>query len=189
MFLFALLLSFASVSVAAPVYPETCSYAPVGNGEFHAVQGCTRLKNGKPQLSARVLADLFYDAQGLAQVWVNGAWHWVRRDGGAAAVVTMDNGADPFQEGFSRGLTASGMVYYNPGLVPVLSTPYDWAWPFEQGLAVVCSACVRQRSPDGEHNDVVGGQWGVIDRSGKLLEPLTGDRAAVWARWAAMQRH
>jgi len=52
----------------------------------------------------------------------------------------------------------------------VIKPEYDFAFPFRDGVAIVCNACFS--AAEGEHKNVVGGKWDLIDRAGKVVVPL-----------------
>ena len=52
----------------------------------------------------------------------------------------------------------------------VIMPEYDFAFPFINGMAIVCNDC-RSES-DGEHKVMVGGRWGVINKVGMVILPL-----------------
>ena len=114
--------------------------------------------------------------RGLAEVRVPGTGVlWARPDGLALPVFILDNGADPFEQGLVRSLRGGKVAFYDRRLRPVLATDYDWAFPFNaRGQALVCRGC---RSDGREPSSMVGGAWGLIDRAGRVVLPLTEDDA------------
>lgn len=155
-------------SLVTPTADLPCTYLSKSQQELHQVQACASLKNGQPVLDSAVLSDLLFDAaeDGLAQVHVNKVWHWVRPDGDMRAVLTFDNGADPFSEGLTRGPGTKGVAYYDRRLQQALDLPYAWGMPFQDGYALVCADCEASMAT-GEHRELAGQTWGVIDRAGK----------------------
>jgi hypothetical protein len=99
---------------------------------------------------------------GLASIYVD-QWYKVRRDGGAAPVMTVDNWAEPFSDGRARSQVGGKIGYIDRYLKLVVPARYDGAFPFERGVAVVCVGC--KLVSDGEHTHYEGGMWGCIDRS------------------------
>jgi len=157
-------------SLVTPVADLPCTYLSKSQQELHQVSACASLENGQPVLNSAVFADLLFDEKegGLAQIHVNKAWHWVRPDGHMQAVLTFDNGADPFSDGLTRGPGTQGVAYFDRNLQRVLDLPYAWGMPFQDGHALVCVDCVESVSA-GEHRERVGDTWGVIDRAGKAV--------------------
>lgn len=134
--------------------------------EMEAHPGCAVLdEDGRPEISPDHLAAAHY-VDGLASMFIDGAWYYVRSDGLSVRVLTYDNGPDPWSEGLVRSRRNGKIVYLNQELEVVIPPRYDWGWPFEDGRALVCLGC-RLAEPEGEHRPVVGGTWGYIDTSGK----------------------
>ncbi|WP_183004269.1 hypothetical protein [Achromobacter sp. UMC71] len=176
------LLALAPVPVQAPdaAFDLKCLHATKGaGGEFEFTEHCARREAGRLRFNPAVLRHMAFDADGLSAVAVDG-WSWVRADGVSAPVITFDNGPDDFVAGLARGRQAGGaMVYYDKRLDVALATPYTWVEPFIEGLAAVCARCRFEPDASGEHFEAVGGQWGAIDRSGKLVLPLRDDAASL----------
>lgn len=182
MLIAALLTSLALSSGNAADYDLPCFYADKeADGSLERVEHCARATEESVEFRPAVLSRMDFGDDGLSPATANGSWHWVRPDGRAVAVLTYDNGADDFDEGLARGRWAGGMAFYDKQLNRVLATPYDWVERFEGGLAVVCQGCRTERTPDGEHSYVVGGEWGAIDRQGRLVLPLRRDAMSVRA--------
>ncbi|MNU27920.1 hypothetical protein D3C71_163220 [compost metagenome] len=180
MFIAALLSSLALASGNAAGYGLPCFYAEKGaGGSLEYAEHCARPAGESVAFRPDVLARMDFAGDGLSPATANGSWHWVRPDGYAVAVVTFDNGADDFEAGLTRGPWQGGMAYYDKQLNRVLATPYDWVDRFSGGLAAVCKGCRLERTPDGEHSYVVGGEWGAIDRQGRLVLPLRPDAASL----------
>ena len=115
-----------------------------------------------------------FDRDGLGALAIAGQWYYVKRDGRMLPVVSFDNGPDYFEEGLTRSLQPGGMAWYDRNFRQVIAPRYDWGSPFHKGRAEVCRGCVES-APDGDgHRSMVGGEWGVIDRSGREVEPLKG---------------
>lgn len=146
----------------------SCAYLSKSQEGPHKAHGCVTLENGLPVLSDHVLSDLLLDEgeRGLGQVHMHGFWHWVRTDGYMLAVLTFDNGADPFSESLTRGAGTVGIAYYNRELQRILDLPYAYGMPFREGYALVCEDC-RQSITTAEHSTPIGDTWGVIDPLGR----------------------
>ena len=158
-------------ATAAAGADHGCSYA--ATGEMRQVEHCASLDAaGQVHLKHDVRAALHYDANGLASVYIDGGgWHYLTRDGRAAPVMSMDNGADPFVDGRARSPVGGKIGFIDRHLVLVIPARYDGALPFEGGRAEVCIGCTL--APEGEHSAYVGGRWGCIDRHGRERGPLT----------------
>lgn len=157
-----------------------CTYA--SEGEFAEHETCAGYtESGELTLAPEHLQAATAD-QEQADVLVNGQWHYVRADGRSLAVVTYDNGPDYFSEGLVRARRDGKIGYYDERLEPVVAPRYDWGWPFEGGLALVCSGCEEYRPPGDEHTQRVGGSWAVIDTQGNEVIGFSKDRESVAAR-------
>ena len=138
--------------------------------------------DGRPRLQRSYLARLRYDRDGLASVMLFNAtdtrkyqWYYVRRGVIPVPVESMDNGPDYFEDGLARARVGGKIGYINRKLNLVIPATYDGAYPFRDGVAVVCTACTIEYDrtvTEGERSWYVGGQWGRIDRRGRLVSPF-----------------
>jgi WG repeat protein len=145
-------------------------------------QCATTGSDGKPLLKPSYLARLRYDRHGLASVKLFNAtdkrkarWFYVRRGGVSVPVETMDNGPDYFEDGLARSPVEGKIGYIDRKLNLVIPAAYDGAYPFRDSVAVVCTDCtiVYDRAiSEGEHSSYAGGQWGRIDRRGRVVSPF-----------------
>ncbi|MCR9142957.1 MAG: WG repeat-containing protein [bacterium] len=100
---------------------------------------------------------------------------WAMIDARGAVFVrpfVFDNGPDPYRQALARFVDERGrMGFFNSAGEIEIPAAYDFAEPFEKsGTAAVCMKC--ELKAEGEHRVVVGGEWGRIDRSGKLTAPI-----------------
>jgi len=138
--------------------------------------------DGRPRLKRSYLARLRYHRDGLASVMLFNAtdarkyqWYYVRRGVIPVPVESMDNGPDYFEDGLARARVGSKIGYVNHKLNLVIPATYDGAYPFRDGVAVVCTACTIEYDrtvTEGERSWYVGGQWGRIDRRGRVVSPF-----------------
>jgi hypothetical protein len=141
--------------------------------------------DGQPRLTRSYLARLRYDRDGLASVMLFNAtdtrkyqWYYVRRGVMPVAVDSMDNGPDIFEDGLARARVGGKVGYIDRKLNLVIPATYDGAYPFRDGVAVVCTACTYFSDPtatEGERGWYRGGQWGRIDRRGRVVSPFRSD--------------
>ena len=146
--------------------------------------------DGRPRLQRSYLARLRYDRDGLASVMLFNAtdtrkyqWYYVRRGVIPVPVESMDNGPDYFEDGLARARVGDKVGYIDRKLNLVIPATYDGAYPFRDGVAVVCTACTYFSDPtatEGERGWYRGGQWGRIDRRGRVVSPFRS--------WEAYQR-
>lgn len=158
---------------AASAYPLACAYF---RRDLDQYAHCARREGGMVRVAPAHAARMHFE-RGLAELRVPGiGCLWVRRDGLALPVFTLDNGPDPFAQGLVRHWREGKVAFSDRRLRLVLATPYDWAFPFNaRGEALVCEGC---RSDGREPGSMVGGRWGLIDRTGRLVMPLQDGEAA-----------
>jgi len=170
MFALALAIAVQTLGPTTGRAPLDCAYAPSGSGELSTFKHCASIDaKGQVHFARRRLERMAYDERGLASVYVRG-WRYVARSGRSAAVMTFDNGPDPFASGLARSPAGKTVGYIDRSLRTVIPARFDGAYPFENGLAVVCNGC--RTVADGEHSTYVGGSWGCIDRRGRFVVAL-----------------
>jgi hypothetical protein len=138
--------------------------------------------DGRPRLKRSFLARLRYDRDGLASAMLfvetdkqKFQWYYVRRGVIPVPVESMDNGPDNFEDGLARARLGSKIGYIDRKLNLVIPATYDGAYPFRDGVAVVCTACTYvsdTTATEGERGGYAGGQWGRIDRRGRVVSPF-----------------
>jgi len=114
--------------------------------------------------------NLYFDKHGLASIVFDGVIFYVSKNGKVVRTHFFDNGADYFVEGVARTIAADKFGFIDKGLNVVIKPEYDFAFPFSGGVAVVCNACFIVA--EGEHKSVDGGEWGLINKAGKVVVPL-----------------
>jgi hypothetical protein len=95
--------------------------------------------------------------------------YFVNRSGKTAPAFPFDNGPDYFVEGLARTVKDGKVGFVDADLNVVIAPVWDFASPFEHGVAAVCTGCVQVA--EGEHHRYRGGKWGSIDRRGKIVSP------------------
>jgi hypothetical protein len=171
-------------SVAGPMAKPDygCTYSPKSKsaramGDILDFEHCARADAaGHFHLKPRHLQALDFDRHGLASVYIDGGWYYVRREGRLAPVMAMDNGAEPFSEGLARSPVGGKIGFIDLHLALVIAAKYDGALPFERGGAEVCIDC--KLVSHGEHSAYEGGRWACIDRQGHERVPFSPDRVA-----------
>jgi hypothetical protein len=142
---------------------------------------CCILADGSLQVQPRHLHSMLYDEQGLATLHVPDIGvAYVTRDGTTAWMYPFDNGADYFVEGLARTVKGSKIGFVDPSLDTVIEPVWDFAFPFEDGLAIVCEGCRPvPTSEHDEHSEVLGGRWGLIDRTGQVVVEVIHTRESL----------
>ncbi len=163
----------AGQDAAAAGYPLACAYF---RRDLDRYEHCARREGGMVRVAPAHVARMHFE-RGLADLRIpTVGCLWARRDGLALPVFMLDNGPDPFEQGLVRSLREGKVAFYDRRLRLVLATPYDWAFPFNaRGEALVCEGC---RSDGRAPSAMVGGRWGLIDRTGRIVMPLREGEAA-----------
>lgn len=170
----ALIATAVLASHALPAWVAEAATFPLACRNVHAdldrYAHCARRDGVMVRIDPAYLARMrFY--RGLTEIIVDGVgWLWARRDGLALPVFIHDNGPDAFASGLVRGWHAGKVAFHDRRLRRVLTTTYDWSFPFNaRSEALVCQGC---RSDGRVPSSMVGGLWGLIDRRGRLAMPL-----------------
>ena len=116
----------------------------------------------------------------VSSIVIEDLWLYVITSGKTAPAFLFDNGADYFVEGLARTPRNGKIGFVDQELAEAIPPQWDFAFPFESGLAVVCNGCTLE--PVGEHTEVVGGEWGYIDSQGILVAPCTHKRDELPSR-------
>ncbi|MEM7351568.1 MAG: WG repeat-containing protein [Acidobacteriota bacterium] len=122
-----------------------------------------------------------FDEDGLATIHAPAAGiAYINREGKTAWAFPFDNGADYFVEGLARTRRDWKLGFINKSLDVVVEPVWDFAFPFEGGVAIVCQGCKRVPvCPGCEHLKVVDGLWGYIDRQGQIVVPVSHSQEAL----------
>ncbi len=125
---------------------------------------------GDALVSGKVIASASYDENGLAFLLSPVGVFYFTRSGLARRTLHFDNGPDYFKEELARTERNGKVGFFDRKLSIVIEPRYDFAFPFHNGLAVVCNGCTRKKS--GEHTALVGGKWGAINTRGEIVRPI-----------------
>ena len=153
-----------------------CGYTPKRTGQhvnpgWEIFEDCASYEDGVLKIAREHLTNLNFGNLDIASFYCPDQFFYVKPDGRYLSVIAYDNGADPYQEGLTRSLLEGKIAYYNLDFELVLAPGYDWAWPFENGRALVCKGCTAKPVEDG-HQALTGGLWGYIDRQGEVVIPV-----------------
>ncbi len=127
-------------------------------------------------VTPRSTAPVLHSVHGVTMTIEEGEWACFDKSGRRlATILRFDNGPDYAVEGFIRYKDGSKIGFVDEACKIRIGAARDFAFPFSDGLAVVCEGCRSQS--DGEHEMMTGGQWGYIDRTGRVVVPLIYESA------------
>jgi hypothetical protein len=135
----------------------------------------------------------------LVGVLKNGSVQRITRDGKSKFTSAFfDNGPDYYEEGLARFIYNGKVGFHDVKGNEVIAPAYGFASPFRDGLAHVCNGChaeypqkptyvplsaaICQGPREPMYLSIVGGKWGMIDATGKIVVPL------VYASFEEMQQ-
>lgn len=160
-------------------WPLACAFIPVEESTDQVAQCARRDPGGDTVVRPDVAAE--HAPPGVVSaVVVDGTLLYVISSGKTAPALWFDNGTDYFVEGLARTVRNGKVGFVDEELAEVVPPSWDFAFPFESGLAVVCSGCTSR--PVGEHSEMVGGEWGYIDSKGRVVVPLIHSRDELPSR-------
>ena len=169
-----LLIALSGYVSAANLQP--CAFTPKQTEqnpypEIEVFHHCASYQNKHLEITDKHWRKLNFNENQLTTLFTQGQYFYLKPDRSYLPVITYDNGADYFQEGLTRSLLNGKIAFYNHDFELVLATDFDWAWPFQDGVARVCRGCVVTQVNE-EHTGLTGGVWGYIDKQGNMIEPL-----------------
>jgi len=139
--------------------------------EWEILKGCASYENGVLKIAKEHMENLNFGELNTARFFASEQHFYVKPDGKFLPVIFYDNGADSYQEGLTRSLLNGKIAYFNINFELILAPNYDWAWPFQEGRALVCKGCTLTPVEDG-HTALEGGVWGYINKEGKEVVPV-----------------
>ena len=119
-------------------------------------------------VSPTYLEQLDFKGEELISVFKNNNFYYIRKDGKEMQTLSYDNGADPFSDGLARTKINGKIGFFNTNLDIILKPIYDFAFPFYNGTAEICTGC--QEKQEGEHSMLDGGKWQKINRKGLIID-------------------
>ncbi|TGK49208.1 WG repeat-containing protein [Leptospira kanakyensis] len=81
-----------------------------------------------------------------------------------------DNGPDYYSEKLARFVENGKFGFFDSHCKKQIPASYDFVFPFVNGFSIVCNGCKLQ--PEDEHSRIVGGKYGAINKTGKLVIPI-----------------
>jgi hypothetical protein len=133
---------------------------PIPNKKNHSFHAST--------VSKEYLKTLDFKGKELIVVPIDNHFYYIHKSGKKMLTLTYDNKADAFQDGLARTKVNGKIGFFNRNLEVVLPPVYDFAFPFHNGKAEICTGC--QEKSDGENSMLDGGTWKKIDRNGLVIE-------------------
>lgn len=154
-------------------WPLSCDFYPPTEGE---IPYCARLGDDD---EFTIRPDIFppnSPPESIHAILVGRDILFALPSGRTARALLFDNGPDYFSEGLARTVLDAKVGFVNERLEVVIPRIWDFAFPFEGGLARVCLGCSRVLSPHSEHTEIRGGAWGYIDHTGQIAVPVVHAR-------------
>lgn len=163
---------------------KPCIYLPVDELEPIQVDNCIdfvewekRPNNSDALITKYVAMTATYDSDDIAYLSSEFGPFYFLKSGLARKTIYYDNGPDYFQEGFARTSWNGKIGFIDKKLTIIIPPSYDFAFPFQDGVSLVCNGCKQQA--DGEHTEMVGGKWGFINISGNVVIPISYSKQAA----------
>lgn len=143
---------------------------PYEDGDFWGYKN----KAGKIVIPPKYAMAQGFNKHGIASVVYQRKWIYINTKGEKVAeAFNYDNGPDYLSDGLSRIINEEGKIGFMDEKGKTIIPPqFDFAEPFEKGKSRVCRGCKIDFKKD-EHGEIVGGDWGVINKKGKLIVPYT----------------
>ena len=161
---------------SGPEWPIACTLFPP---QADAIADCARRDDdGELRLRPGVLTGEGA-SEGVSAVLIEGELFFALNSGRTAPALFFDNGPDYFVEGLARSMRDGKIGFVNERLDLVVPRQWDFAFPFEQGVARVCTGCAITRGDGDEHGTVDGGVWGLIDREGRVVAPAESEQKSL----------
>ena len=104
-----------------------------------------------------------YDRYGHSLVQNSEGWLYLDRDGRPVLrPYLFDNGPDYFEDGLARFVENGKMGFHDEALKIVIPAQYDFAYPFENGVAKAGTNCRTEMH--GEHSSVYCEKWEFVNK-------------------------
>jgi hypothetical protein len=122
-------------------------------------------------IKAQFTAALEFNEAGIAAVADSSGWMYIDKTGHILLrPFIYDNGPDYYVEGLARYVDNGKIGFFDQSGKIVIKARWDFAYPFHNGKAAVCSGC--SEFSKGEYHSIKGGKWGYIDTAGQLIDSL-----------------
>ncbi len=156
----------------AVIYPQTVQL------NLFERDGLFGYKNQNDQIviRAKFTAAMDFSEKGIAAVADSSGWAYIDTQGKILIrPFIYDNGPDYFCEGLARFVENDKIGFFDESGKIIIKAEWDFAYTFEDGKAAVCNGC--KISIDKDHNSVSGGEWGYINKTGKVIFPIGSVKA------------
>ncbi|MBZ0201252.1 MAG: WG repeat-containing protein [Ignavibacteriaceae bacterium] len=118
-----------------------------------------------------------FNKSGTTAVFTDSGWVYINQKGKPLfSVLAIDNGPDYFSGGLARFVDDKKIGYFNETGQIVIYPMFDFAFPFENGTALVCNDCIQVQN--GEHYFTLGGNWMRIDSTGSVIQKLSQEESS-----------
>jgi len=155
---FLVMMVVLATKAAADTTVDALPCTPIPFEETSAIPACVeRVADGEYRLTKAGRAKLKFQDNGLTAIQIDGALYHANRNGRTAPALPVDNGADYLVEGLTRILRNGKVGFVDSHLKTAIAAAWDFAWPFDGGVATVCLGC--RPVPQGEHVAIEGGLW------------------------------
>ena len=132
---------------------------------------------GDALITKKVVLKASYDESDLSFLMSKAGMFYFNRSGLVRRALTYDNGPDYFSEGLARTIKNNKIGFFDKKLNVVIKPEYDFGFPFNNGKAIVCNECKKQKN--GEYSTIVGGKWGIIDARGNIIVPIEKSKEEI----------
>jgi len=156
---------------------KSCLYVNVNEQELIEGDSCIsfekwikRPNDSDAAIAKKIAMTAAYDQDNLSYLYSEYGLFYFNKSGKLRRTINYDNGPDYFESGLARTQWNEKIGFFNKALEIVIAPQFDFAFPFKNGVSLVCNGCVKKR--DGEHSFMVKGLWGFIDLSGNVIVPI-----------------
>lgn len=127
-------------------------------------------------IDAQYPAAMKFTENGIAAVADSSGWAYIDKLGNILIrPYIFDNGPDYFSEGLARFVDKKKFGFFDESGMIIITAQWDFAYPFQDGKAAVCNGCKIRT--ENEHSSVTGGEWGYINKTGKVIVPIGSVKA------------
>ncbi|AOP36092.1 hypothetical protein A0128_14220 [Leptospira tipperaryensis] len=133
-----------------------------------------RDQNGKVVIAPQYSFSYDFDENGVAFVFGESGWSCIDETNRVLLnPFLFDNGPDPFFGGLARFKENNKIGFFDSHCNKIIAAQFDFAFPFEEDFTVVCLGCKSVKMD--EHSTIEGGNYGLIDKNGKIIIPIEYD--------------